>query len=370
MANHAADAAQRLAALDDAPRRALVGFDGFIDTIIHVVDERRDMSPEGYTRIRSIAQFARRCADRAGRSGNIELVDRDVRWGGNAPLLAGAIGRLGLDVTCIGAVASKDDPDSLHPVFAPLAALCSRVIPIAHPGRTDAFEFDDGKLMFNRTAEVQRVTWESLTRRVGVHDLALLLDGCALLGLTNWSLLGGVEEIWRRLAGEVLPRIRPAARPHLFVDLSDPAKRTDNDVRRMLCTLADLNRLAPLTLGLNLAEADRIASVLALARTSDRERMAGEITRAADVTNIVIHHRDGAVAAYAERSARWATRTIASPAITTGAGDHFNAGFAFGLAHGWPPGPTLSLACSVAHHYVATGCAPDRAAVLRSLAGR
>lgn len=370
MADHAADAAELLATLEAAPRRALVGFDGFIDTIIHVVDRRLDMSPEGYTRIRSIAAFAERCAARAGRSANIELVDREDRWGGNAPLLAGALGRLGMEVTCIGAVGSPDDPNVLHPAFAPLARLCSLVIPIARPGLTDAFEFDDGKLMFNRTAEVQRVTWESLTRRVSIDELTSRLSGCSLLGLTNWSLLGGVEEIWRRLARDVLPRIEPERRPCAFIDLSDPAKRTDSDVRNMLGVLAEINRSTPLTLGLNLAEADRIASVLSIAQTNDRETLAGEMARAAGIANVVIHHRDQSVAAGPGGSARIVNRPIPSPSITTGAGDHFSAGFAFGLAHGWPLGPSLALACAVAHEYVGTGSAPDRAAVLRCLTRR
>ncbi len=74
----------------NALRPALVGFDGFIDSIISVVDQRHDMSPDGYERIKTIEQFARRVGAAAGKSTNIELVVKEDRFGGNGPLMAGA----------------------------------------------------------------------------------------------------------------------------------------------------------------------------------------------------------------------------------------------------------------------------------------
>ncbi|MEY3230719.1 MAG: hypothetical protein RL689_808, partial [Planctomycetota bacterium] len=243
---------------------ALVGFDGFIDSIIHMVDVRRDMSPEGYTRLKTISAFAARCADASGKSTNIEQVLLEDRFGGNGPLMAGGLAQLGMKVDYVGAV-GQGPSLALHPVFAPFASRCRRVVPVAEPSTTDCLEFEDGKLMFNNTASVQQVTWPRLLERVGLDSLRAMVDEAALLGIVNWSLLGGVPGIWRGLREEVLPRVSGKAR-RVFIDLSDPAKRTDADVAGALSQLQELEA-APgvaVTLGLNLAESQRIASVLGL----------------------------------------------------------------------------------------------------------
>ena len=86
---------------------ALIGFDGFIDAITEAVDTRADMSPGGYTPIRTITQFAARAAAAAGKSTNIELVVTEERFGGNGPLMAGAMGRLQVPVTYVGGVGDR-----------------------------------------------------------------------------------------------------------------------------------------------------------------------------------------------------------------------------------------------------------------------
>jgi hypothetical protein len=145
---------------------ALVGFDGFIDSIIHMVDVRHDMSPSGYVRLKTISAFATRCADASGKSTNIEQVLLEDRFGGNGPLMAGGLRQLGMKVDYVGAV-GQGPSLALHPVFAPFASRCRRVVPVAEPSTTDCLEFDDGKLMFNNTANVQQVTWERLIAACG-----------------------------------------------------------------------------------------------------------------------------------------------------------------------------------------------------------
>ncbi len=52
--------------------KVFAGFDGFVDQVIHVVDQRQD--EDNYSRIKTIEQFARRIAAAAGLSTNIEYV--------------------------------------------------------------------------------------------------------------------------------------------------------------------------------------------------------------------------------------------------------------------------------------------------------
>ena len=68
--------------------RVLVGFDGFLDSITSAVGTRRSMQAEDFEPMRTIDALASRIAGAGGgRSVNIELRERELRAGGNGPLL-------------------------------------------------------------------------------------------------------------------------------------------------------------------------------------------------------------------------------------------------------------------------------------------
>src|SRR5262245_58635539 len=97
---HATELHERCAeALLDAADRiqqltAFVGLDGFVDKIIHVVDQRN--CAEAFHRLATIAKFADRIAAASGRSTNIEVVTQQTKLGGNGPILANALASFGL----------------------------------------------------------------------------------------------------------------------------------------------------------------------------------------------------------------------------------------------------------------------------------
>lgn len=357
-------ASEALSRADFRSTRALVGFDGFIDSILDLVDVRADMSPDGYRRIQTLEALAGRIGAASGKSTNIEGVVREKRWGGNGPLLAGGVARLGVRTTYIGAVAAEEahSPPKRHPIFAPLGTLCDDVIAIAPPGRTDAMEFDDGKLMINHCTAVQGVTWERILEIVGLERLRETVGSSALFGIVNWSLMGGVNGIWRGLIDLVLPSI--PSRPRVFIDLSDPAKRTDDDLAAGLALLTEMNTLTPVTLGLNLAEAERLCIVwgipaVGLSLSERIVAMAEGLRHALRLACVVIHPREGAGAATSDGDVAWfegpMTRT---PRISTGAGDHFNAGFAAARVAGLSLEQSLATGTAVSGAYVRDGQAP------------
>jgi sugar/nucleoside kinase (ribokinase family) len=371
----AADALERAQTLPPA----LVGFDGFIDSIIDVVDQRRDMTSSGYTRIASIPAFAARVASAAGKSANLELVVKEERFGGNGPLMAGALGAAGCATTYVGAVGRPDAPTELHPIYRPFASLCRRVVPVAPPSTTDALEFEDGKLMLGQPANVQRVTWERLLEVVGEAELKRLIGTSAIIGIVNWTMMGGVEGIWRGLIEDVLPALAPMSNRRVFIDLADPAKRRREDIAHALSMLREMDRLVPVTLGLNLAEAEQIAGVLGVARLRDQgarssaiEAMANDIRGASDLSCVVIHPREGAAASLRARtggseSAWFDGPFVRNPRLSTGAGDHFNAGFALGLSLGLDLASALALGCATSGAYVRDAESPSRARLVEFL---
>ena len=368
----AAAAAGKLGAAKEIPA-AVVGFDGFIDEIIDVVDQRRDMTPRGYERIRTISEYAARVGAAAGKSSNLEMVVKEVRWGGNGPLMAGGLASLGSGVTYIGSVGEGPDSKALDSRYAELAKRCRKVIPIAPPAHTDALEFEDGKIMLGKPGNVQIPTWARLVDVVGIETLVEIVDSAGLVGMVNWVMMGGVEGIWEGLIDSVLPRLSKNANRRVFIDLADPAKRTDEDVRRAMGILKRMNALIPVTLGLNQAEAERMASVFGVGVfREEQHRTMGVAVQAAAVALreamglacVVVHPREGAGAALlSDRGveAAWFEGPFTpTPRLSTGAGDHFNAGFALGLMLGMSVEESLAIGCGTSGAYVRDAQSPTR----------
>ena len=94
--------------------RFTVGFDGFVDEILHAVATRQNQRE--YERIHTLPEFSTRIASAAGKSANIELVPLQVKPGGNGPLMSLAVAGMGGKVTCIGLLGYPD----ILPVFQPL----------------------------------------------------------------------------------------------------------------------------------------------------------------------------------------------------------------------------------------------------------
>src|SRR5947209_5636888 len=115
----------------------LIGFDGFVDSIITVVDKRYDS--QRFDPVETIEHFGRKVLAAAGQSCNYELVVKAEKLGGNGPIMADALAGLGLPLTYVGCLGHP----AIHSVFEGLARR-ARCLSIAGPGLTDALEFRDG----------------------------------------------------------------------------------------------------------------------------------------------------------------------------------------------------------------------------------
>lgn len=320
------------------------------------------MAADGYSAFRTIDQFSRRIAAAAGKSANIELVVKEDRFGGNGPLMAGALGSAGASVTYIGAVGAHESPYELHPIFTGFAKLCSSVVCVAPPAHTDALEFDDGKIMLGRPRNVQSIDWKSLVAVIGRDRLEAVFRPAMLIGIVNWVMMPGVESIWEGLVSDVFSKSKAEARKkRIFLDLADPTRRTDADIAEALRRVVSLDQSVPTILGLNLSEAQRIASVLKLnALKVDSGPDLGASTRDGahaireklGIHCVVVHPREGAAASEGADVKWFDGPFIENPRLSTGAGDHFNAGFALGRLLALDLDESLALGCATSGAYV------------------
>lgn len=335
--------------------RAFVGLDGFVDNILHVVDKRE--SPEKYTRLQTITEFAHRLGAAAGQSTNVELVSQMTKLGGNGPIMANALASLGLPVTYLGVLGYPN----LHPVFADFAKL-AQVHSIAEPGYTDAVEFTDGKIMLGKHQSLREMNWENILARFGREPFVASLQAARFVGFVNWTMLTLMSGIWEAILKEVCP-VLTGPRRTLFIDLADPEKRTGGDVLHALDLVAQFQAHFDVLLGLNEKEACEVARHLQL-DFSDRSPeglslLAGQIRARVPVSTVVIHPVSFAVTASASGTSQVPGPFTAKPLITTGAGDHFNSGFCLGKLLGLDDAASLLCGKATSGFYVRTAKSPS-----------
>ncbi|MGD9689345.1 MAG: hypothetical protein AB7K52_07950 [Phycisphaerales bacterium] len=362
-ADIAKSAGDRLEAATLRTLRTVVGFDGFVDSIMDVVAERRTPAAGDYSRCARIEDFARRCAAAAGLSTSLEIAVREERFGGNAPLLAGALASIGAYTTLVGCVG--DGAGGLHPLFDEVRRRCERsggrVAPIAPPALTHAMEFDDGKIMLNDPRSVRDVTWERVRSVEGIREM---VETARVVAVMNWTNMDAARAIIEALAREFLATVERPAR--LFVDLSDPARRRAEDVRGVLEVLTRAEGAARVTLAMNLAEAGGVSTALGLGEMAaghdaDGVRRGAEAIRGRlKIDTVVVHPREGAAAAREGEAAWFDGPLCARPKLSTGAGDHFNAGFIVGQMLDMTLAESLALGCAASGAYVRDATSPTR----------
>src|ERR1051325_3367758 len=250
---------------------AFIGLDGFVDEIIHLVDVRHNA--ETFERIPSIAKLAERLAAAAGQSTNIEAVVQRVKLGGNGPIMADALCRFGVKVTYVGALGYP----TLHPVFADFAARAD-AHSIAPPGLTDAYEFEDGKVMMGKTTQLAEITWENIQLRFGLKKFADKFFSSDLVAFVNWTMIPFMSDIWEAIQTELCP-VSKVNRRKIFFDLADPEKRTDDDLRRALKIIEKFHLYFDVVLGLNEKEAWHVGAVLGFGHDAKSRAALAQLAR-------------------------------------------------------------------------------------------
>jgi hypothetical protein len=273
-----------------------------------------------------------------------------LKLGGNGPIMANALGAYGTPVTYIGNLGAP----SVHPVFADLAKRAT-IHSIAEPGFTDAIEFDDGKIMCGKHESLKEVNWANLTRHLPEAKLLRIFSDSELIAMVNWTMLPHLSAVFQKLLTRIAPKLKGAKR-WLFFDLADPAKRTTEDIAALLKLVQRFEKYFNVILGLNLAESRQIGSVLGIKLKDESfdavTEHASEIREAMDIHTVVIHPTSFAAAADASGATHVLGPFTPKPKITTGAGDHFNAGFCVGRLLGAGLAESLQIGVATSGFYV------------------
>ncbi len=328
----------------------IAGYDGFVDSIIRVVKKRQSFNT--YTAYAKISEFAAAIASVAGKSGNFELVTERTKLGGNATLMAGALQAFNHHIHYIGSLGKPE----IEVEFKAFADKCKSVYSLTPAAKTDALEFEDGKLLMGKMEMLKEITRDNIEKLIGRQQLKQMTAGSDLLIFNNWTMLpymNGIIKLFRELLRET------GSSPDVFVDLADPFKRDDEALEEVLELLKSFSEETGVILSMNERESTLVGKILDVEEEDVKQRAAA-IRKKSGITAIVIHPLKGAATVSNKYpDPVWVDGPYTDkPKITTGAGDHFNAGF----AHGWLAGLSAEdcLRCGVftSGYYVRNGESP------------
>jgi hypothetical protein len=326
-------------------KNCLIGFDGFIDEIVLPLEQLHQP-------FRSIESFGARIQSFAGKSGNIELEVKRRKIGGNGPILANALLLAGFSTEIVGAL-GKPAIDPLFEEFRKRGATLHSYAPCGH---SDCLEFPEGKIILGKMGGQNLATAEEVI--AAVPNLLDALDRADLFASVNWTMLPMMNRLWSILLKAWLPRITQKKRL-FFVDLADPAKRSDADLHEALQLLERLGAYYAVHLGLNRREAERVATIKKVAPWDGNEPPSAFVRRlkkTLKIHNILFHAPSFA----ANDSHDVESLLVTKPQLSTGAGDNFNAGYLHGKLLECSDRQALLLGVFTAGFYVRQGKSPDR----------
>jgi sugar/nucleoside kinase (ribokinase family) len=330
--------------------RVAAGFDGFIDLLVRPVKQICAGGPEYFT---TIAQFGNYLSGKANLSCSLALSRITERAGGNAPLLAAALSALGVKCDCIGAL-GWPEPDKRFFGLGEYVQLTG----VTMPGQCTALEFDDGKVMLACNDTVDELDYDLLKGRVGTGRLTEWLDQADAAAFCNWSEMKHSASIWKGLLDEILPQTASDKTKPLLVDISDCSRRSDGDIREMLELMKAFTAHFKVVFSLNYNEAQVICKALGLPARSIAEA-AENVYALAGVDLVALHLPDGAYAVDRQGGCFLPGRHIEQPVLSTGGGDHFNAGLLWGLLWGLSNVDAVHTANTIGSMYVAGGKSPS-----------
>ncbi len=340
--------------------KAVLGFDGFMDRLLRPV---KTQLGSGVNYFKTIADFADRIAQAAGKSGQIELVTQEIKLGGNAPIFSNSLGTLGVRNTCIGTMGYPD----INPVFNVLPKTCE-MITLANTGLTNAYEFDDGKLIFSNLSTFKTFDWEYIKNKLPLEKLSNIIEQSKLVGLVDWSNLIHCSKIWEGILEEIMPKLNDKHK-YFFFDLADPSKKSIEEIKEILAVIGKYAQYGKVTLGAN--ENETLKIYLALNNIPCTEKNLGIyqeknlievgefIFSKLSVDHLLIHPINRCICINKKESIELFGRVIKNPVISTGGGDNFNAGFSLGLINELSVRESMILAMATSGAYVWKGKSPD-----------
>lgn len=334
-------------------KQVFIGFDGFVDSIQKAIRTSGDDGPTYYD---TVTEFAERIRSAKGKNGQIEVQTVRTKLGGNAPILANALGGLGVKCFCFG---SLGFPEKFE-IFSDLDAKC-KTASINDPGISNAIEFDDGRIILSDLKAFEQYTWLRIKEKFNLQKLRSVIEKSSVLAFVDWVNLPFSNEIWRGVRDDILKRVGRNDFV-IFFDLCDPSKKTPAQIREVLDLISSFSAYGSVTLGLNENE----ATVIMRAVSDNAENVANmsitqigqSIFNKMNIDKVLIHPRERTIVLTLGELIELPGHVVAKPKVLTGGGDNLNAGYLFGCMNNFSLKESILLGMAASGAYVLNGHSP------------
>ncbi len=328
-----------------------VGLDGFIDSIQRPVKSQNSDGPEFFA---TIKDFAINIGKAAGKSAQFEIVTQETKLGGNAPIMAHAMGSLGFQTTCLG----NFGDGSIDGVFKEVHENVN-LITLGNAAISNALEFNDGKILMSVMDPLIGINWDYVKNKVGLETIKENISSSSLTALVDWCNLPQSTDVWKGILEEVLPNIKKEKR-NFFFDIADPSRRTDEELNDALEVIKGYNQYGLVTLGLNENETEKLYSCLHRVNQTEEESISlvekgNYIYGKIKVGNLLIHPTNRTISINKNGVSKADGRFVKKPKISTGGGDNFNAGYCLGQLLGFTIEESMVAGMANSGAYVQNG---------------
>ena len=344
-----------------ADANASLGFDACIDNIVRIVKDKKENSKTGY--FNSSRQLGEFLINLDNKSCGIELHTKLSKIGGNMVITGNALGNLGIKVDCLGTFGLPD----ILPVFRTMSANCT-LHSVGETISATALEFNDSKVILFDPGPYNKLNWDGIKDLLGLERIKQLLSGKKLISFLNWSEIENSSLIWKGFLDEILPSLKQTREcPFFLTDFSDCSRRSKKEIRSAIDLLGRFRSYFKVILSLNQNEANLVAIALDISNTSSDEEFTKLLFNKINADVLTIHRTKDALGFDGITFEKCDTFLCNEPAILTGGGDNFNAGFCFALFHDFNLFQSLLVANAVSGSYVKTGISPDTGRLVKFL---
>ena len=331
---------------------AFLGFDACIDNIVRVVSGKKEEETRFFQTSR---QFAEYIVTRGDKSCGIELSTTISKPGGNMVITANALGTLGVQTDCAGTFGLPE----ILPFFRTMSSNCS-LVTIGDTITATALEFENNKVILFDPGPYNILTWESIVKIIGKENLIGLIKDKALVSFLNWSEIEQSSRIWEGFLNDIIPQSVPENSGKIFfTDFSDCSRRSAGEIFHVTELLKRFRKHFRVILSLNQNEADIVATAMGIKLSGDRdERLIESLFKVCGTDILVIHRNEDALGFDGKNISSSSNIMCDKPAVLTGGGDNFNAGFCLAQLKGFDILGSLAVANGVAGYYVRNGASP------------
>ncbi len=333
--------------------KVMLGWDGYLDIVWTLISERKSI--DEYDIMTTMTELADKINSVAGSASSLEMKKKYQRGGGFTTNVGRTLKVLNVKTNIFGLFGEK----GVKETFDELRSENTQLYSGGEPCYSNIFEFHDGKFMFSVVENMLETNWEKLSNRYGEDKLVKNIQQSDIIGQGYWSNILAFDDIMKKVAQ--IAADSEGAKKKVFLDFGNVKKRAPQKLLDSFAVFKEVADQVDIIVSLNRPELIATAEAVGINITNNEQIIEKlvEVREKMHVNDLVVHTPEFASIANENGTVSMRQVKCVSPAITTGAGDNFNAGLVYAKLLTDQPELILLIANATTSHYVTNGYPPN-----------